>query len=81
MDPAEVVLREPRAGAVRAAPQNQPAAVWRDLRLTVDEILLCHAEERGDARDLGVRHAHNAILDPAARPALTADEPRLRGWR
>ena len=81
MDPAEVVLRKPGARAVRSAPENQSAAVWRHVRLAVYEVLFGHAQERGDARDLGVRHAHDAILDPAARPALTADEPRLLCWR
>jgi len=74
VDAAEVVGREVGARPVRAAFENEALAVGCDLRLAFDEVALAHAEKRGDAGDLRLRHADNAVLDPAARPATTAME-------
>ena len=74
VDPAEVVIRKPGARAVCTALEDKSATVRRNVRLAVDEVLLGHAEERGDLGDLRVGHAHYAVPDPAARPASTALE-------
>ena len=54
MNPAAVVVREPDASAIRAALENQSAAIRRNFRLAIDECLLRNAKESGDPCDLGV---------------------------
>ena len=54
MNPAAVVVREPDASAIRAALENQSAAIRRNFRLAIDEGLLRNAKESGDPCDLGV---------------------------
>ena len=75
MDAAAVVVRKPCTRAVREAPEDQSAAIRRDFRLAVDELLLRHAKERGDTGDLRRRDADDSVLDAAARAALPAVEP------
>ena len=74
MNAAAVVVRQVHARLVRTALQDQRLAIWRDLRLAVDELLLGHPKERGDAPHLVIANPHDSVLNPAARPAATAFE-------
>ncbi len=74
IDAAEVVLRQIGARAVRTALENQALAIWRDFSLAFDELCLAHSKKRRDVRNLRVRHAHDSVLDAAARPAHPALE-------
>ena len=77
MDAAAVVVRQVDARLVSPAFEDEPSAIRRNLRLPVDEFLLRHPEERGDAADFVIAHAHDPVLDPAARPATQTLEIRF----
>ena len=74
IDAAEVVVREPGTCAVWMAFQNKASAVGREFGVLGYECRLVLTKEGGYTRDLRVRHAHDAVLDPAARPAPLANE-------
>ena len=92
MDQATVVVRQIDASSVGPTLEHKTAAIWRKLRLLRNEIAWRHTEELGNLRNLGIVHAHNAVLYAAARTAAAARErptpnhrfryaPRNRGNR
>ena len=72
IDAAEIVGGEIDARPVRTAFEHKALTVWGDFRLPFYEVGLAHAKKRGNAGDLRIRHANNAVLDATARPAATA---------
>jgi len=74
MNPAAVVFRQINARIIRPTLENQPPPIRRDLCLAIDERLLRHSEEFGDAPDLGIANSYDSVLNPATRPTTLTNK-------
>ena len=74
IDETEIVGGKVDARPVGAAFEHEALAVGCDFGLALYEVALAHAEKRGNAGDLRLGYANDAVLDAATRPAATTAE-------